>query len=160
MELRNFGRLLTSLILLVFVHDASVAQTNNYSSKLFPTPEVLKPKIEFWKNIYAKYSERDVVIHDSEDLSVVYTVINLDSLFHGIYISQRLQWKKIKNIKKEYRAILLKLARRTQLNLESLVGKEKFVASLFGEDLNRKRLRRAARRIRAQTGLKERFKLG
>ncbi len=57
--------------LFLFGSDALVARTNNSSSRLFPTPESLKPNVEFWKNIYAKYSERDVVIHDSYDLSIV-----------------------------------------------------------------------------------------
>ncbi|MFQ5604576.1 MAG: LysM peptidoglycan-binding domain-containing protein [bacterium] len=121
---------------------------------------MLKPNVEFWKNIYAKYSESEVIIHDSEDLGIVYEVVDLKTLFKGIYVSSRLQWKKIERIKKGYVSILLRLSKRKNLKLENLRGKEKFVATLFRHELTRKRLRRAARNIRAQNGLKERFKLG
>lgn len=149
-----------TLVLLLCALDAPVAQTNNYSTRLFPIPESIQPNVEFWKKIYAKYSERDVVIHDSYDLSIIYDVVNLDSLFRGINVSGRLQWKKIERIKKQYKSILIKLSRKRNLKLESLKGKERYVASLFKGQLNSKRLRSASRTIRAQTGLKERFRLG
>jgi len=146
--------------LFLFGSDALVARTNNSSSRLFPTPESLKPNVEFWKNIYAKYSERDVVIHDSYDLSIVYEVVNMDSLFRGINVSERLQWKKIERIKKGYKSILRKLSRKKKLRIESLRGKERYVASLFNGELTSKRLLKASRNIRGQNGLRERFRLG
>lgn len=146
--------------LFFFIFDAAIAQTNNYPTALFPTPEVLKPNVEFWKNIYARYSERDVVIHDSEDLSIVYEVIKFDSLFRGAQVSDRLQWKRVEEIKKQYRAILLNLSRLSQPAMATFSEKERRVAALFGWKWSPARLRRAAGNIRAQTGLRERFKLG
>ncbi|MCG8604894.1 transglycosylase SLT domain-containing protein [bacterium] len=137
-----------------------VAQSNSTYDELFPMPEIIEPNVEFWKNIYARYSENEVVIHDSEDLEIVYQVVNLKSLFRGVDVSHRLQWKKIELIKKQYKSTLLSLARRRNLNIDSLTGEEKRVASLFGQGLNAKRLRRAARNVRGQSGLKERFKRG
>ena len=162
MNLRDRTRFLALLILTFFLFssDALVAETNNSSARLFPTPESLKPNVAFWKNIYAKYSERDVVIHDSYDLSIVYEVVNMDSLFRGINVSERLQWKKIERIKKGYKSILLKLSRKKNLKIESLKGKERYIASLFNGELTSKRLRKASRNIRGQNGLRERFRLG
>jgi membrane-bound lytic murein transglycosylase D len=148
------------LALSLFFVGTVVAQSNTAYNKLFPMPEVIKPNVDFWKNIYAKYSEDEVVIHDSEDLEIVYQVVNMKSLFRGVDVSHRLQWKKIELIKKQYKSILLSLARRRNLNVESLTGQEKAVASLFGKNLNAKRLRRAARNVRGQSGLKERFGRG
>lgn len=147
-------------LFLLLGSEAVVARGNTYRTDLFPTPEVLKPNVQFWINIYAKYSERQVVVHDSEDLGIVYEVINLDDLFQGLHIGSRLKWKKIENIRKQYRTILLRLSQRKDLKLENLRGKERQVAALFGDKLSRKRLRRAANRIRTQTGLKERFRQG
>jgi len=162
MNVRDQTRFLAILILTLFLFgsDALVARTNNNSARLFPTPESLKPNVEFWKNIYAKYSERDVVIHDSYDLSIVYEVVNMDSLFRGINVSDRLQWKKIERIKKGYKSILLKLSRKKKLRIESLKGKERYVASLFKGELTSKRLRKASKSVRGQNGLRERFRLG
>lgn len=137
-----------------------VAQSNSPTAHLFPIPEALKDNVEFWKSIYAVHSERDIVIHDSEDLSIIYEVVNLDSLFRGINVSPRLEWKRIEAIKDEYQAILLKLSRQRKINKQQLTEKEKRVANLFKNDLSSRRLRRAASKIRAQNGLRERFKLG
>ncbi len=161
MNLRDRTILSTLLLtLFLFASDALVAETNNSSPRLFPTPESLKPNVEFWKNIYAKYSERDVVIHDSREMDIVYEVVNMDSLFRGINVSERLQWKKIERIKKDYKSILLKLSRKKNLKVKSLKGKERYVASLFKGELTSKRIRAAAKNIRGQNGFRERFKLG
>jgi membrane-bound lytic murein transglycosylase D len=145
---------------LLFVGDAAVAQTNSYSTTLFPTPDVLTANVEFWKNIYARYSEREVVIHDSEDLGIVYEVVNRDSLFRGANVSDRLQWKRIDEIKKQYKSILLKLSQVSQPAVANFSDQERQVAALFGWKWSSARLKRAAGNIRAQSGLKERFKLG
>lgn len=150
----------TVLFLTLCLTNTDVTSANNPSSKLFPLPESLKPNVEFWINIYSKYSEREIVIHDAENLEIVYEVVNLDSLFRGVHVSRRLQWKRIESIKKDIKLILLKLSRRKNLRLKFLKGKEKSVAALFRNELNPKRLRRAAYNIRAQDGLKERFKKG
>lgn len=150
----------TVLSLTLCLTNTDVTSANNPSSKLFPLPESLKPNVEFWINIYSKYSEREIVIHDAENLEIVYEVVNLDSLFRGVHVSRRLQWKRIESIKKDIKLILLKLSRRKNLRLKFLKGKEKSVAALFRNELNPKRLRRAAYNIRAQDGLKERFKKG
>ncbi len=153
-------RFLFLFVFIMLACDSSVAQTNSYSTTLFPTPEVIKPNVEFWKNIYAHYSERDVVIHDSEDLSIVYEVVNLDSLFRGVQVSDRLQWKRVEEIKKQYHAILQRLSRLSQPALATFSEKERRVAALFGWKWSPTRLKRAAGNIRAQSGLKERFELG
>lgn len=144
---------------ILFATEPGVAQRHNSSADLFPTPDVLKPNVEFWKYIYAIHSERDVVIHDSEDLGVIYEVVNLDSLFSNVKVSPRLEWKKIELIKKEYKALLRRLA-RSRLQLESMSAETRRIAALFGDDLSSRRLYRAARNIRAQSGLRERFKIG
>ncbi|MFQ5825211.1 MAG: LysM peptidoglycan-binding domain-containing protein [bacterium] len=157
---RKWYMCLTILYFLLFISNTVVAKGNNYSTKLFPLPKILKPNVEFWIKIYSKYSERDIVIHDAENLSIIYKVVNLDSLFRGIQVSERLKWRKIERIKKDYKSILLKLSKRKKLKLEALHGKEKYVASLFRKELKSRRLRRAAYNIRAQNGLKDRFKQG
>jgi len=143
----------------LFVGEPAVAQGNTSPARLFPTPDLLKPNVEFWKHIYATHSERDVVIHDSEDLGIIYEVVNLDSLFRNVRVSPRLEWKKIELIKKEYKALLRRLA-RSGMQWDSMTNEERRVAALFGDALNSRRLYRAARNIRGQSGLRERFKIG
>jgi membrane-bound lytic murein transglycosylase D len=145
-------------ILILFCFSITFANASN--EELFPTPEILKPNVQFWTNVYAKYSEREVIIHDNRRLDIVYEVINLDSLFRGVSVSSRMEWKKIEKIKDGYKQILLRLSRKANLDVNTLSGQEREVALLFKDDLNRNELHRAAYAIRGQIGLKERFKTG
>jgi len=42
----------------------------------FPRPKVLQPAIAFWRDIFAKYSEYQVVVHDDWYLGKVYEVVD------------------------------------------------------------------------------------
>src|ERR1051325_8578286 len=46
----------------------------------FPKPPGLNPQVEFWKKVFAEYSENQVVIHDNAYLDKIYTVIDLRPL--------------------------------------------------------------------------------
>jgi len=46
----------------------------------FPKPPGLVPAVEFWKKVFAEYSENQVVIHDDAYLDKIYTVIDLGPL--------------------------------------------------------------------------------
>lgn len=133
---------------------------NSSGSEKFPLSETLKPNVLFWINVYAKYTEREVIIHDSWDLDIVYEVVNLDKLFPGVKVSSRIEWKKIEQIKKEYQNILRRLSKKSNVKIESLKGKELRIAKLYGKRFNSKRLRAGVRYVRGQTGLKYRFKKG
>ncbi len=153
-------RLLPTLCLLLFYCAAGVARTNTPNSHLFPLPDALRSNVEFWKNIYAKHSEREVVIHDSWDLGIVYEVVNLDELVGGAKVSSRIEWKKVEQVKQRYAEMLLKLAARRRIDSGQLNDEEKRVLNLFGGKASSKQLRTAAKRIRGQSGLRDRFRRG
>ena len=154
------AKLILLLFISLFFVETVVTYANNSKNGLFPNPAVLKPNIEFWIDVYSKYSERQVIIHDSWNLGIVYEIVHLDSLFKGAHVSNRIQSRKIEQIKKDYKRVLLKLARKNRIHLSALHGKEKRVAALFGPGVTAKQLRTAAKRLRGQNGLKERFEQG
>ena len=49
----------------------------------FPKPAGLAPQVEFWKKVFAEYSENQVAIHDDAYLDKIYTVIDLRPLAAG-----------------------------------------------------------------------------
>lgn len=152
-----FSSLMFSVLCCV---DAGVAETNSRASKLFPLPAALKPNVDFWKNVYAVYSEREVIIHDSRDMQRVYEVVNLDSLVKGAKVSNRIAWKKVEQVKKGYARVLMKFSRMGKVDPKKLKGKEKRVAQLFAPKTTSRQFRAASKRIRGQSGLKERFRRG
>ncbi len=160
---RAFGFWIVMVFMVVPRADAQTQAFARYDRAFaakFPLPEVLVPNVEFWKKIYAQYSYHQVLIHDAEDLDIVYEVVDFRDLFPDPEkVSDRNKWKRIEKIKKRYKRKLynmaVKLQRRQPLNDE-----EKRIVALFGDRATPYRLRRAARNIRGQRGMKEKFHEG
>ncbi len=125
-------------------------------------PAEIAANVVFWSKIYAEYPTNKVLIHDTQDLSIVYEIIELKGLADSAVQSSaayRQEWRKLDGVKEEYGAILRRFA-AGQLDLANLSRREKRVVEIFGANADPNRLLRAAGSIRAQQGLKDRFHLG
>jgi membrane-bound lytic murein transglycosylase D len=123
-------------------------------SDTFPVPSVIEPNVAFWTKIYTEYSSNHGVLHDSRKLNIIYGVIELVDPDH--YGGRKTNKKRIAKAKKKYKAILAKL-----MGGQAPVGPvEQKVARLFGPDTQPAEFRAAMRRIRCQTGQKDRFRAG
>ena len=150
----NFRKLLSFVILTTVFAVAVLFMDARAESDIFPVPSVIEPNVSFWKKIYTEYSSNRGVIHDSRKLNIIYGVIELvdPDRFGG----RKTNKNRIKKTKKKYKAILAKLMRG-----EAPVGPvEQNVAELFGPDTKSAEFRAAMRRIRCQTGQKDRFRDG
>ena len=133
---------------IVFYSDARA------ESDTFPLLPVIQPNVSFWTKIYTEYSTGHGVLHDSRKLDIIYGVIEL--VDPDRYGGRKTNKKRIKKAKKKYKAILAKLMRG-----EAPVGPvEQQVARLFGADTRPSEYRAAMKRIRCQTGQKDRFREG
>ncbi len=113
----------------------------------------MRPNVEFWKNIYAKYPSTEGVVHDSENLKIIYEVIDLEPHGPG---SSRINRKRIKRVKERYRSILDKFAKG-----KAPSGRlERRIYSKFGPNPKRSDFKKARENIRCQTGQKDRFLAG
>ncbi len=134
------------LVLFVVILGASVAWGQS-----FPVPAEIQPNVDFWKRIYSTYPTTKGVIHDSEDLAIVYEVIDLvDQCKHG---SRRTNRARVKKVKRKYQRILDHLA----AGKKPQTREQKKVASLFGAKASKKRYKKARRKIRFQLGQRDRF---
>ena len=129
------------------------------AAETFPAPDELEPNIEFWVNIFSTYSQNQVLIHDADNLNIIYEIVDLNDYFSE-KTSMRVKWKKIKYIINEYRQILLKLARNKHIEYNDLNDKERHVYLLWLVSDNPQKYRAAAKNIRGQRGLKENFQSG
>lgn len=123
----------------------------------FPTPPGLEPSVEFWRNVYATWSNDEVIFHDREDLSIIYDKI--DQKLSETPEEYRKNDAEQKRIIEKYRRILLDLAARNP-DPRTLSGDYEDVYEAFGEKGSPARWRQAAENIRMQRGLKERFLRG
>ena len=125
-------------------------------------PPEIAANVEFWRKVYADYPTNSVLIHDTQNMSIIYEIIELKGLADAAVSSSaayRNEWRKLESVKDEYHSILNKLAAR-QLDLTRLSTREKRVVEVYGPNADPNRLMRAANSIRAQQGLKDRFHLG
>lgn len=130
----------------------------------FSIPERLKTQVDFWISIFATYGKRQVVIHDTERLDRIYSVLDFSDLdSEGLSETQiQLAMKDQEDAEKaRVRAVLSRLA---QVNPpgEYLTQEEERIIALFANDPSPDKFRAAAAddRLRGQRGLRERFARG
>ena len=122
---------------------------HSLSNYHFKTPSGLVDQVNFWKKIYSEYTTQHAVIHDMNDLAIVYEVVD----FGKKHLRRRAKERKLDKVKAKYRKILRKIAKTK--NKSKLQGEELRVYHLV-----KKNHYKASRRIRGQWGLKDRFKEG
>jgi membrane-bound lytic murein transglycosylase D len=130
----------------------------------FPIPDSLKPNFEFWKLIYSKYDKNQVIVHDTEHLQIIYSILdftpivseNNDDLSN--LESETLKKIKIVEEKKRIGNILKKLA-TGDYQLEDLSVEESRIYHLFDTIDEPGKFEAAAEpgRIRTQRGQKDKF---
>lgn len=153
-------RILVTLLLLPFVTLPRPTSDYGIDPELFPIPEQLKPNVDFWIAVFSQYSRKQAILHDTKDLNIIYEVIDFSKARGDTADSPRLMYKKIRNSKRHYQKILLKLARIKPHQVNQLSSEEHAVYRLFEGQQTAARFRRASRSIRSQTGLKEEFIAG
>ncbi len=123
-------------------------------SRSFPSYSVIRNNITFWEKIYSVYSTNTAVVHDKNNLAIVYTALHLfDPTLPG---ARKINKPIVQNTKKKYARILKKLSQGGT----PATADEKRVAALFKGRSARNKMRQAATNIRVQMGLKERFREG
>lgn len=150
----KFGLLLALLC-------SAFAFENNDRSKLFPMPDEIKPNVDFWVKVYAVYASHQVLIHDAERLNIIYEILDLNKYYpEDAKISLKTKWKHVDRVRERYQTILRGLARKLGTS-QALTYDEERVMHLFPpSERTPNSFYRAARNIRGQLGLKDRFAEG
>ena len=144
---RNIARWLKTITLFVLLLPAAV-----WADEVFVRPPALEPDIAFWRRIFAEVNSNQALLHDSRYLNVVYEVVEIPEN------ASPTRRRRIADLSRErYRKMLNKLATgvRTGLN-----GEEQRVLALWPGDVSDEDLRQAAKRIRFQQGLSDRYLAG
>ena len=117
----------------------------------FVRPAELEPDIAFWRRVYTEVTTEGGLLHDQDDLSVVYEILKLPSDLSG-----RARTKRIEDTKKKYAHILDRLA----AGATDLSEEEQRVLDLWPKATRRSRFEEAAEGIRFQLGQADRFREG
>ncbi|MDH3574310.1 MAG: transglycosylase SLT domain-containing protein [Desulfobacteraceae bacterium] len=116
----------------------------------FPVYPSIEPNVKFWTKVYSEYSTAQGVLHDSQNLNIIYEVVELK------IGAKTINEKRIQKARGKYKTILKKLAQNPFVS----DAEAKRVASLFGKNANRATFQKAIYRIRCQIGQKDSFRYG
>ncbi|MGD9311079.1 MAG: transglycosylase SLT domain-containing protein [Desulfosarcina sp.] len=120
----------------------------------FPRYEVIDPNVSFWTDIYARYSTKQAVVHDSVHLDIVYDVIDLRPReYPG---ARKINRKRMKQARQRYVRILKRLSADPHTKDSSC----RRVAKMFGDQVSAGTFSRARHRVRCQIGQRDRFRSG
>lgn len=112
----------------------------------FIIPERLKDRVEFWKNIYSKYTTHQYVIHDSEHLNIVYGVIDIQE-----------DGNVLKSSRKGYSSLLKGIQYKINNGLNDFSDDERRIINMFQGINDQNKFLIASENVRAQLGQKDRF---
>jgi membrane-bound lytic murein transglycosylase D len=130
------------------------ASTTRAQTDLFPIYPSIQPNVDFWTKIFTEYATHQGVLHDRENLNIIYGTIELEN--PDLPAGRAINEERINQAKNKYKAILSKLMRG-----EPPVGpQQKHVAKLFGPRARPADFQEAMHNIRCQTGQKDRFRDG
>jgi peptidoglycan lytic transglycosylase D len=124
---------------------------------LFPKPPRLEPNVEFWKRIYTNYGIGDFLLHDRENVLIIYDVVRVPETVNERRASD-LAKPETQRLRAQYQDILSALAQGRPPEEFGPEGQR--VAELWGCPCEPDLLLRAAGNIRVQQGLREKWDEG
>ncbi len=145
-------RRVQALFIAAFLASLLAVPTPARAEQWFPRPPALEPRVAFWTRVYTEVGTDAGLIHDSENLDVVYEVASIPP-----GLSRRARDHRIRSIKQRYQDILNLLGTGRRSNLSD---EERRVLALWPDDVSNRTLRLAAHRVRFQRGQADKFRDG
>ncbi len=128
----------------------------------FPTPAMLKPRVAFWKQVFADWSEHNSVLHVKDDVSKVFRVLDFRA-DAAVLSPNALSAKKKREeiaarieVDAALRSLQAKLDSGERINPDQLPLDEAKIYAMYNGDHDPKRFSKAADDLRYQRGLRER----
>jgi len=140
--------------------DGSASRQTERGGRWWETPRGLETEVEFWKNIYTKYSTSQVVLHDPDYLQIIYDVVDLSDIESNPSLGEREKQNacsdRINAARDRIESTLKSLNSDGEAALRSRMGKKisRLFATVDGHDKFKEALKRG---VRAQTGQRDMF---
>lgn len=126
------------------------------------TPE-LKPRVDFWKKVYAEYTSNQALIHDYENPEIIYEVVDISKWAADESLSYRKRMKLINKFLKDRKAAIsanLKLLHESHTEPSSLSVELFSLFKKFEGIKDQDKFLTASKRVRAQIGQRDRIVRG
>ena len=125
----------------------------------FPVPPELNPNVQFWVDVFTKYTKNQAVLHDMDQPLRIYSVVDLKGLSSDIPREKKKR-ESIIEAEKDYIAAILKRLGDQDRKDTTLTEPERRIRSLFEDSAKSAFFLKAAENIRTQSGLRESFAEG
>ncbi len=135
-------------LLLILVLSAAGARAD----EIFPLPPALQPDVNFWVSIFTRYDSDEGVLHDNRNLDIVYGRLDLPA-----NLSRRERQRRVKTKRERLQRVLRTLAAGKR---DELSDEEARILGLWPAGVSNETFAAAARRVRYQQGLADRFRQG
>ena len=122
-----------------------------------PYPDSLREGVEFWKNVWAKWTMNQVVLHDMDRPSIVYEIFELPGPIGETYTEAQRDY--VKDRREAIASRLTDIEEKVAAGLP-LADDEKAVVLKITDVAGSEGLAGAGARVRSQRGLRERFRRG
>jgi membrane-bound lytic murein transglycosylase D len=141
------------------------SQTLSTVSSDFIVPEALKTQIDFWKRIYSEVSQDQGVLHDTEDLSVVYDTISFADINRRTDINkfkkEILRKNRVTRAKYEWMEVLKRMSYSKAKSFPPPEGSlEEKIYHLWKKSSYQKTYKKAADNLRFQLGQRDKVVQG
>ena len=130
-------------------------------SSSFPS-KGFEDRIEFWKAIFTEYGDREVLIHDQNDVRLIYEVVRFAREVRDDGVEYERQRKELEKREKEFQRLFEEI-RRYGYDSEKLTKTHKKIIRLLeshGYSPSSRLLRELGKNMRSQRGIKEKFREG
>lgn len=136
-------------------------------SKDFSIPKELYPNVKFWFNIYTKYDSKVAVIHDTDNLSIIYSAIDTSNVTNKL-LNRHTRYSLVKKYRKQHLSYYKDALSKLSKGRCSEIYCKKVIESLSLAKIKIPRNRRKRKslflmyknNIRIQTGQKDKIKKG
>lgn len=122
------------------------------ADETFPQPPELQPDVDFWVDIFTRYTTNQGVLHDTRNMAVTYEHIDFKAAD-----SPRTRRRLAASRRDAIKTILHSLASGKR---ENLTNEEARILALWPADVSNATLSQAENQIRYQQGLQDRFREG
>ena len=156
--------MLRSLCLLIFLPSSLFAATSfslEQISEQFPS-KGFEEKIEFWRTIFTHYGEKEALLHDQDDLQLIYEVVRFNKEIRNDNAEFRRQRTELRKRERQLQKILDDI-RRWGSDSDRLTREHHRIIQVLkshGYTLKSAELRKLRENIRSQRGIKEKFREG
>jgi membrane-bound lytic murein transglycosylase D len=122
------------------------------ADETFPQPPQLQPDVDFWVDIFTRYTTNQGVLHDTRDMAVVYEHLDFSAAD-----GRRTRQRAAANRRDAIKVVLHSLAAGKR---NKLSGEEARILALWPANVSNATLAQAENQIRYQGGLQDRFREG